>query len=471
MEIGNFLLEDIIKSQGGPIKKSYQNTVEFDKNLILNELESLKLSDISTRNEFYWELQKLIEIHVYKNPGLNDLERLSEMIVESWNLENKLKIKKPVVVTALNQMNLTFLNSQKSFNAVCDGDLRSYKIFAKDNPSMLADLLFRVAICTSETKPVEVVNDLIPLLFEKENGSMGIKSAKRLKFHIRGNFLKSKAKEYREYHTREDFVFIKGLHSILNSISKETIDDISIKSFLTKLNDFLNNDNIVNENKDEENTELNQASLKKEEVITEPETSLPLPEITKDIPSSLESVIYSLQDVISRIKEENEEINFVETNMKSKLEERLSIAEEEIKRLNLELNIEKEKTRLSEEKAYINVLQAIGGETSNYLLSDLFEESQGMTPVNHNISIGRLINLFSSLSLAIGLEEHGSGYELGNTFSLHKDTLIKEFRIDGPLKTQEEIINVKLIKFGWTLNGKVIVQPLVSETKGELLHG
>ncbi len=184
-----------------------------------------------------------------------------------------------------------------------------------------------------------------------------------------------------------------------------------------------------------------------------------------EIVTALENALSAVQAAIVKVSELPNTQSFAaqESNQRQ-----LKIAEEEIDRLKLALQQEKEKVELAEEKAFAKVLNAIGGESSNYLLSDLFEESQGKAPGNPNISAGRLINFFSSLSLAIGLEEHSNNYELGGVFTVHKDKLIKNYRIDGPVVSQNDSIQVKLLKYGWTINSKVVVQPLVTEVKEEV---
>lgn len=191
--------------------------------------------------------------------------------------------------------------------------------------------------------------------------------------------------------------------------------------------------------------------------------------VDRDAPDH-NGVISDLEELFDKIRTTLEKAKETELKLSNPLVDSdshslslLKIAEEENRRLKVALQQEQEKVGYKEEKAYAKILEAIGGKTSNYLLSDLCEESQGILPNNRKISSGRLVNLFSSLSLAIGLEEHSAGYELGDVFSVEKDTLIKNFMIDGPITSSEETVQVKLLKYGWTINGKVFVQPLVKE--------
>lgn len=201
----------------------------------------------------------------------------------------------------------------------------------------------------------------------------------------------------------------------------------------------------------------------------EPETStsqenLEEPSLSEQkLPISIDTTLASMQQTLVEV---NNLFNIQQVESINTLNQ-LNVAKEEIKGLQIALQQEKEKVNHAEEKAYKKILQAIGGESGNYLLSDLFEESQGTIPENPKVSMGRLINLFSSLSLAIGLEEHSFGFSLGDIFKLPKDELIKKFQIDGPIESHENEILIKLVKYGWMMNGIIIIQPLVTEIKGD----
>lgn len=136
--------------------------------------------------------------------------------------------------------------------------------------------------------------------------------------------------------------------------------------------------------------------------------------------------------------------------------------EEEVNRLTKSLELEKENSITVVEKTIVQLLNSIAGRQANYLLSDLFEEADGSIPDNRNISQGRLVNLFSALSLE-GIEPYSAGYELHEIVTLTKEELIRNFMQDQPIVSGTDHIKVKLIRYGWQYHGKVLIQPLVTE--------
>lgn len=114
--------------------------------------------------------------------------------------------------------------------------------------------------------------------------------------------------------------------------------------------------------------------------------------------SEQETVEKDLNQALSSIHRAMEKMksggNLLLTVLEEEYSNKLEIAEDELKRLNMALEQEKERVRQTEEKVLSNLLKALGGSRGDYLLSDLFEESQGIKPNNPNISTGRLVNLF-----------------------------------------------------------------------------
>jgi hypothetical protein len=533
MDIQSQVLDSVLRKYGKSDKELYTSLENVSEDEFKKELEKLNLSDFTQRNSFYWELQTVVEKCVYEHSGLEDSERMAEIIAETWNQAKEPKISSSVAISFLYKLNLKYPNSRKAFVSVCDGDLQSYKTF--NSKSMLfLDLLIRFLTCNTGKQQMftvlRTVEEVMPRLFDDYSRSDSMDAINRLGFQQRKgrvNYLKMNA--YKRSIGIENLVFAEGMKSIL----LEVLNDVEESETLTvlkhkltsviekELHDELEEDFKVDDLLEEHIAEVNaptslepkkvEASSPNAEIVApieeqesvdetavrEEVTDAPFfneqvvmggvgepsvqavqeeqkvqkeDEPKKEIISSLEHALAAVQSALDKVSQltQVQSVAVQEESQLAAKEQQLAIAEEEINRLKLALKQEKEKVAQAEEKAYTKILQAIGGENSNYLLSDLFEESQGKVPSNPNISAGRLINLFSSLSLAIGLEEHSNGYELGDTFSVHKDELIKNYRIDGPVVSQEDVIQVKLLKYGWTINGKVVVQPLVTEVKEEV---
>ncbi|MFK5710518.1 hypothetical protein [Lysinibacillus boronitolerans] len=522
MEINNQILESVLKNYAKSDKELYSSLENVTEEEFKNKLQELNLSEYTKRDSFFWELQILVEKCVIEQGGSDDNERLAEMVVNAWNNTSEPKITQSLALSFIYLINLKFPNTRKSFNSICEGDLQSYKTF-NSKSRLFTDLLIRFLTCIFDKQQYNVllhsVEQAMLLLFEGTSKSDYWDSLNRLGFRNKKGLNFGKMNAYKRDIGLNGLVYAEGIKSILLNVLSETQDSellISLKNKVTShaeieelddsedeivVDDLLDtytpevNSPVALVRKEEEEHFIGEANHVASKVGTLPsvdeqsktlenevlvddtdesgvqkETSNLTEEPKSEIVSVLEKAFATVQsalDIASKLPVV-ENLTKEVLSQENSNQHRLKIAGEEIDRLKIALQQEKEKVALAEEKAYAKVLNAIGGESSNYLLSDLFEESQGKTPNNPNISAGRLINLFSSLSLAIGLEEFTNNYEIGDIFSVQKDELIREYRIDGPIDTQCDAVKVKLLKYGWTINNKVVIQPLVTEVKEEL---
>ncbi|WP_061810479.1 hypothetical protein [Rossellomorea vietnamensis] len=514
------VLEAVLKKHGKRDNELFSSLENVKEDTLKKELERLNLLDYKQRDSFYWELQTMVEACVAEQGGVDDNERLAEAIVEAWNQKRDPKIDQALALSFLYLTNQKFPNSRKAFVSVCDGDIRSYKAF-NNKPKLFLDLLIRFLICLNgkpqQQSLFKQADEVMTLLFEESSNWDYRDSINRLGFKGGKGLIFGKINAYKKQIGVENLVYAEGMSSILKDVISENEESevlTWIREKLTSSGDTIQKqdtedefhvDDLLDDHIPGVHTPKFQAAVQEEASIqsveveeraliterAEPQTKEPVvnepigndesqnnslshlvqPEMNStqtkadsNITAILKHALESVQTVL------NQALEVSKQEVKQPIQpeqDRLQIAEDEIDRLKVMLEKEKEKVSLAEEKAYVKILSAIGGENANYLLSDLFEESQGHAPSNPHISAGRLINLFSSLSLAIGLEEHSNGYELGSTFSIHKDHLIKNFRIDGPVLSSDEVITVKLLKYGWSINGQVVVQPLVTEIKEE----
>ncbi|RXT02342.1 hypothetical protein EIZ39_24820 [Ammoniphilus sp. CFH 90114] len=117
---------------------------------------------------------------------------------------------------------------------------------------------------------------------------------------------------------------------------------------------------------------------------------------------------------------------------------------------------------MTSEESMMKILEAIGGSSSEYLLSELYDESMGNLPANRVVSVGRLINFFSILNLH-GIESYSGGLEKDRIFHLKRDELAKTFMTRRPIQSKEDEIPIQLVQCGWTFHGKVMILPLIEE--------
>lgn len=522
MEINNQILESVLKKYTRSDKELYSSLENITEEEFKNKLKELNLSEYTKRDSFFWKLQILVEKCVFEQGGSDDNERLAEMVVDAWNKTNEPEITQSLALSFIYLINLKFPNTRKAFNSICEGDLQSYKAF-NSKSKLFIDLLIRFLTCALDKQQYNIllrsVEQVMLLLFEGTSKSDYRDSLNRLGFHNKKGLNFGKMNAYKRDVGLNGLVYAEGIKSILlnvlsdtqaseilsllkNNVTShveieeqdDTDDEIVVDDLLDKHTPEVNSPvSLVRKDGEEPfKVEAEHVALKAEilslvdkqigkldnevlaDDLNESEvhklTGSQIEEPKSEIVLVLEKALSTVQSAIVIASElpNTPDLTKEDLSQENSNQSRLKIAGEEIDRLKISLQQEKEKVALAEEKAYAKVLNAIGGESSNYLLSDLFEESQGKTPNNPNISAGRLINLFSSLSLAIGLEEYTNNYELGDIFSVQKDELIREYRIDGPVDSQCDAIKVKLLKYGWTINNKIVIQPLVTEVKEEL---
>jgi len=434
-------------------------------------LEQYRLTELSERTNFYWCLQTLIEKELYHHP-VYDNRDLGEIVATSWNEKNvRLPINADLVVHFLYTINLKFTNKQKAFRALCRGDLNGYKMLEKD-PSLFIDCLIRFLNCLFLRKEfvLSLSGFIIRKLFPEAHGrSLVDESIKRLNF-LRNdqqvNFAKMSV--YKRVIGVNELIFAPGLAEIISE--NITIDELSERKDSLALVEFLKkyqNDKHVQQielssNYHEESSyELADSSVNK---ANESEEKLETEQNEQPVSSFVDFVASKLQNVKASIIEQYE-LELAKAKVSIDRDYVTSL-EEESRRLRKQIEQHDEKVKLAVEKAMTEFIQKIAGKEADYLLSDLFEETEGKLPENRDISVGRLINLFSMLSM-YGIEPHSNYYNIGDTFTVSKDDLAREYMVSGPIETNSSAIRVKLIRYGWTLNGKVIVQPLVEEIKGE----
>ncbi|MES9683101.1 hypothetical protein ABWK22_09315 [Gottfriedia acidiceleris] len=522
METNTQILDAVLRKYAKPDKELYSSVENTTVEEFKLKLKEFKLLDYTKRDLFFWELQLVVEKCVFEQGGSDDNERLAETVVNVWNETKELKINQSLALSFIYLINLKFPNTRKAFISICDGDLESYKTF-NNKPKLFNDLLVRflTMICGEQqfNLVLPTVEQVMPLLFKGTSKSDYLDSVTRVGFHYKKGINFGKMNAYRKNVSVHNLVYADGMKLILIN----ALNDVELTEVLSTLKNRLNSivePSALNDSDDDFGMDIlidnialevnvpNLAVLKKEEdfaneviqynesvkyeehppltdEINEPSEqlfdkqidldSLEEIDINKELQNQLEEpkeeLITALENAMSAVQTAIDKASKLPNNSlvsQESIQSRLKIAEDEIDRLKLALQQEKEKVEKVEEKAFAKVLNAIGGESGNYLLSDLFEESQGKAPSNPNISAGRLINLFSSLSLAIGLEEYSNSYEIGSVFMVHKEELIKNYRIDGPVVSQNDSIQVKLLKYGWTINGIVVVQPLVTEIKEEV---
>lgn len=492
METKERTLSILVQNWGKSNKVIEQKLKDFSLEQIAEELKGFDVYNVKERSNFLWKIQNEVERFILNNVNHETSNSFESEFTYVWNQNNEVEVNPIIVSEILSKIGLGSNEEQQFFREISSG-LLDKKNMTEKNSKLFVSILLRLLILITDRDQQEKIaaqiNEITFLftdslstkniLDELKNSGLAYKVHNSLKF--------PGMKRYQSIVRLEDLVFSKGLLKILATQLIETDMSENLCELHKKIrkifeseevNDATENQSISKEKKSQSDViieqgthrhnEENQENISIEQHQEESEETVSGEQDDISVVTSLEQAIKLVQTAIKQVTPMEKASKKELVEAESLLTQKLIIAEEEVKRLNIALEVEKEKTKQQEERIFSKLLHAIGGEQGNYLLSDLFEESQGKSVSNPNISIGRLINLFSILSVSIGLEEHTNGHDIDDVLMVTKEELIKNYHIDGPVLSKSESVKVQLTKYGWTMDGKIIVRPSVTEMKGEL---
>lgn len=495
MATDTLILNAVLKNTGKKKEELFSSLESLTIDDVNNTLKTLKIFEYKARDTFVYRLQTMVERLVYEFEYMNNEDHFPDLIVKEWNNTQSPAISTDVAIAALQSTNLKYPNARKAFVYLSEGQLTDFKIF-NDKPKMFIELLIKFLICITPKKKFSEIQkeaeEVTALIFEKIPQWEIKRTVKESGFLFRSRGHYPIMNTYQNEVDIKELVYAKGMQSILESVLDQRENSEVLMQLHNKLEklrvkevDSMEKtvDVIVEQVELEESSTSNPIEEEHAVLNTDSTSESKSPSsdmlgsfeeseegspVEQDVLQTLEAALQSLQTAIKQVEPlvTNTQSSALQETA-TKTEQQLAIAEDEIKRLNTMLEAERARSQKIEQEAHKKLLRAIAGEASNYLLSDLFEESQGKTPENSVISAGRLINLFTALGMEIGLEEHTNGREIDEVFVVDKSELITAYHIDASVQSEHEQIKVKLIKYGWTLGGVIVIRPLVTEIKEE----
>ncbi|EST54573.1 hypothetical protein T458_12815 [Brevibacillus panacihumi W25] len=476
-------LELIMEHAGktnGELKQIAQNK-GMNPASFINVVKELRLHEMSERNLIFWGMQALAERELYENPG-KSIREIAEIVCEKWNEEHELQLTSNHVSAYLLTLPYKYPNCQKAFVAICEGDLDSFYAYQKDTRQLIELILRFLMFCYGKKFDLKLANKLINLVIGQDADMEIMDAIKRMDFfHRKDNkVFVSKMGAYRRVMGGYPVIFAEGLKTILASYLEGQTDQ-QLVNFWEQLEGNSTDD--FGESAEDDFWDMD--TLFTDKVLTAPtpiavenlQADLSAPKHLQDFPTAHDvlgehtepvdqptssQLIDTILDSAERLKQ----MLIHQASPDSGNQSYIKTLEEENERLKAALSQEMEKAAEAEKKAVTEILQTIAGENSHYLLSDLYEESQGKQPENRVISQGRLVNLFSALS-RLGVEKESGLHENGDTFLINKDELIRKYMTDGPIVHEGDVVRVRLVKYGWSLNGETVVSPLAAIVKEE----
>ncbi len=431
-------------------------------------LSAMNLERKTNRLELFWSLQAIAERAVLE--ASDDDGKLVQRIQSDWNaLFPKWKLDSKHI---LGYVGFRSPTERNLFLSICDGDLSSYRLLA-DSPDIFHDLLNRFIISNDArvSQYDAQAEELIEMTLQ--NKVKNVESLRRTGFAEGSKLVGDFARRYRGIVKKYPPAFHDGLTVILKQIQSELEVDSKLSKLITDLITIKPKESLEPQGKKEQSTtvsanETPTVALEKkgdetsatqlEAIATE---VIPTHNATVTQPSDL-AVVEQL--TIARQALESLAVMAQAATKKTQLQEESSVSvvelQKEIERLHGELAAERGKMKEMREQLVIQLVSDLGGQNSGYLLSQLYELASAENDDQVTLQQGIFVNLFSSLRLH-GIEPLRTKQEIGHDFVVNREELGTRYMTDRSISPDEQHIQVRLLRYGWSYQGRVVVQPLV----------
>ncbi|WP_078544820.1 hypothetical protein [Litchfieldia alkalitelluris] len=455
----NQLLKQIIKYNGflKPIQKELNLSLEE----IDEKLKSVDLDKNSKRRIFCWEVQLLAEQMVYENPSVHNVD-LNDLVVKHWNSTHDLKISKEIISEFFDRSLIANDKQKHAFNALCSGSIESYKVYSDEDPTLFSELLIRVLLYLVKGNQVKkIYNQLLEHVFDRSALAIGKKTLSRLDFYIytSGKPLVFNIESLVKNIPLQSAVFADGIISILLPIAEQLKEqEESMQVLYDALINYQSSDEeaeVVTEVAAEEKTDVSVEESHQNDISTSTgHQAVERNELT--VQEQIEDYAKKIIDLSSQLTQPELPEKEVEETENNQLKE-LELENQRLYRHLERLQQEKEQVQY---KKLFDLFDGIAGKKSQYLLSEMFDEITQHD--DSSMLAGKMKNFFNYLRMA-GIEPTTYGLDLGEEFDITKEALKDKFTLTSPLTSQAEKVTIKILKRGWSIEGKTIIFPLAEE--------
>lgn len=482
------MLEQVLKyhtfSNNRLILKVAQKHKGLNNNEFMKFLKDLSIDNRTMRMSTIWTIEEIIEENILKNIHKSDEILITEdAYKESKSKFNKLINNEDTFKFIMRHRGYKNINDMRAFAAICEGDIEVYKAYSRNSDNILSYAILRVLAIANEyndSKGQEKTNEILQLTKNILTSIYGIKDAYSLNVEtvMRNNFKEKDylLEEYKKVATKGEVLFASGVFKILkeyfekeqNLQAYEVIKENFEKAFL---------ETSLEEKEDVDACENKESSLSEDCIsISEEDKKDDLDDILEVVEINIdeigietkEEIVLNEDEIAKEIKTRLEEIESFVVQMKTHKKKE---NENEQEKLDFIKDLKDENTRLKNEIEVLrrrvsevslkDFIQRIGGRECGYQLSELYMLSEGIMEDDENIQ-GRLINLFGILE-GYFLESYLGKYNINDEFEIDRKTLSQNYILEMPLRGDDEVVKVRLIKNGWKYNSEVIVPPLVRQ--------
>ncbi|WMJ16377.1 hypothetical protein RA955_17385 [Geobacillus proteiniphilus] len=478
-------LEQFVKYQG--LSREFWNFIDregINRKDLDQQLEQYKLDTFSRRAQFLWKLQSIVEKVVFEYVNEQNNSDVADLVAKEWNLRSYPEIDKFIARAMIDRLPIRHDTMKKAFQAICNGHFLSYELYAQGNQQLFVQLFVRTTLLLVDhpSDVVQLGEIVLPSLFQGIDTKGEIMKALHSLLMTRKDGLADyKAMhQYGQLFSPDELVFNQGMLRIIIPILKEKKQDEVAVKFLhnigKKVSHLIGEEmdliDMEPENKEEQSEEISFAEGAQE---TYEKSDVQGKEATVALSSAkhemVQRLIMEVDEFSARIKGG---LEMLEQQLAypigedyaphEEYEEVIARLKEENQRLYIEMEKIRKKQAENEWRRFKQFVQAVGGSQHHYLLSELYEESQGRSLANLEMTKGRLMNLFNALSL-FGVEPTTYGYSIGQELTVTRQELRERFMMLQPIASSTDEVRVKIVRCGWTIYGQVIVQPLVEEMK------
>lgn len=437
------------------------------------QIEQLNLTIGTNRENLAWLIQGKIEKTIFQESVYDELQVIIEKFSKYWNETESLQLSD----TAVEHLILSHFKSpahRKAFAEICEGDFESAKFYIQE-PLFFAQYLVR-QIASYENIQQRFFFPMFKFVFStyftEDARAVYTQTLKSLNVYSRqrnGQILVGKAMRLASYSTALQLPFIPKFEKLYKKLYEngnkkhDKMVTLFMNVFVYKTEELHSyeqrNDGVKSEQhlpKQEVTKEQRDAKVAvQHEAVIEKQTVTEGKHVSK-----IDAIIAQLQQLKDEIAVASESPTVNEQH-----DAQLKIAEEEITRLRQ--TIANKDAQLLEVKGQTieQLIGVIGGTHSNYLLSDLYKESVGESPLTREMVQGQLSNLFNVLGSYLQLEPVTNGYSIGEQFTCERAQLAQQYRVLSNIEGEKATLHLQLLQYGWSVNGKVVVQPLVAQLK------
>ncbi|MER2189447.1 MAG: hypothetical protein ABS951_00715 [Solibacillus sp.] len=454
------------------------------------EIYDQGLESFKKRLDVGWKLQNYIEKVMYDQKNYDDIEFITEMVTKEWNKHEALQLSDNTVQWYILRL-FKSINHRKAYGELCEGDLESYKFFTPD-ANLFAQYVVR-QLFTYDRVQIRFVPTMFEWIYKKYFTDNAKEQYKQVLKKL--NLEDPRNKNHDKKPNSLPFVlvpratiqgkvarvmglpFIPALEKLYVKHYEES-NQQELPSFVIQfMDEFVYKKPVKKREPKQESNEKSENTEKPQVLVTspaevtnkQPDVATPKPDVkqassSKQEHTDIDRIIAQLQQLKQTMAQP---VSLEPVAQPAEQNEaQMKLAEEEIGRLRQTIQEQDTQLKAMKNQVHTQLAELLGGARSNYLLSDLYSESMGESKLSRPLIQGQLLNFFNLLGDAMQLEPMSHGYEMGEEFDFPRAELARQFDILSSITGEEDSVRVKLVKYGWSINGQTIVLPQVTELKG-----